>query len=174
VSTLGRNASDEPVLWSEERLRARGVAVHHVGRGGDVTYHGPGQLVVYPILRLAEDERDVRRYVGTLEEMMIRTADDLGVTAKHVPGLRGIWVKDNKLGAVGVRIARWTTLHGLALNVHTTLEDFGMIVPCGLHGRGVTSLTAELGRHVSLGEASERLVAHASLLLNRALWRMSA
>lgn len=160
----------EHLLVSEEHLRQRGVELFATGRGGDVTYHGPGQIVGYPILQLQEEEgeRDIKRYVGLLEEILIRTAADFGVAATRVEGLRGIWVGNDKLAAIGVRISKWTTMHGFALNVSTHLEDFGLIVPCGLHGRGVTSLEKLLGQAPSLREVEDRLVAHGELILNRA------
>jgi lipoyl(octanoyl) transferase len=174
VITLGRNAGAGHVLADRRLLRSRGVEVHTVGRGGDVTYHGPGQLVGYPIVALEEDdgegtnERDVKRFVGILEEIMIRTAADFGVEAERVEGLRGIWVGHRKLGAVGVRISRWVTQHGFAFNVTTDLRDFGLIVPCGLHGRDVTSLHEVLGdRTPDMDTVADRVVEHAALLLNR-------
>ncbi|MCA9602423.1 MAG: lipoyl(octanoyl) transferase LipB, partial [Myxococcales bacterium] len=117
VITLGRAAKTQNVLLSEEMLRARGFDVEEVGRGGDVTYHGPGQVVMYPILDLKPDRQDVRKYVWALEETMIRTAADYGLEAKRIAGLNGAWIGDRKVGAVGVRISRWVTMHGIALNV---------------------------------------------------------
>ena len=146
--TLGRGAKAANILLSEEALRARGVAVYEVGRGGDVTYHGPGQLVGYPILDLNPDRRDVRRYVQNLEETMIRTCASFGVEATRYEGYNRTWIRDaqgdRKIGAVGVRISRWVTMHGFALNVSTDLSDFSLIVPCGISDKGVSSLTREL------------------------------
>ena len=167
VITLGRNSGDGHVLVDREVLAARGVELFATGRGGDVTYHGPGQVVGYPIVALQEDERDIKAYVGWLEEIMIRTAAAFGVEAGRVDGLRGIWVGNDKIGAVGVRIAQWTTLHGFALNVSTHLDDFSMIVPCGLHGRGVTSLARLLGQAPAIADVEERLAEHAGMMLNR-------
>jgi len=113
-------------------------------RGGDITYHGPGQIVGYPILHLGEGNRDVRKYVSKLEEVLIRTVAEYGITASRSDGQRGIWVGDNKIAAIGVRIARWVTSHGFALNVNTNLDHFQLITPCGIHGRGVTSIANEL------------------------------
>jgi lipoyl(octanoyl) transferase len=152
VFTLGRNARRENVLLAEPALRERGIEVHETGRGGDVTYHGPGQVVGYPILDLSPDRRDVHRYVRDLEEVMIRTCAEYGVAAGRVPGLTGTWVGDEKIGAIGVRIARWVTSHGFALNVSTDLSPFGLIVPCGIRDRGVTSLERLLGRPVALDD----------------------
>jgi lipoyl(octanoyl) transferase len=170
--TLGRGARDGRNLrLSEEALRARGFAVHAVGRGGDVTYHGPGQLVGYPILNLAPDRRDVRRYVQDLEALMIRVCADYGIEAGRAPKMNGCWIEDRKIGAIGVRISRWVTMHGFALNVNTALEDFGVIVPCGIADRGVTSLARELGREASedevpMHEVIARLEAHFAVVFD--------
>lgn len=160
VFTLGRSARHENVLLPAESLRARGFEVFETGRGGDVTYHGPGQVVGYPILDLSPDRRDVHRYVRDLEEVMMRTCADYGIAAGRVPGLTGAWVGQDKVGAIGVRIARWVTSHGFALNVATDLDAFDLIVPCGIRGRGVTSLERLLGRAVSLDGVMDRLTAH--------------
>jgi lipoyl(octanoyl) transferase len=160
VFTLGRNARKENVLFPAEALRARGFDVFETGRGGDVTYHGPGQVVGYPILDLSPDRRDVHRYVRDLEEVMIRTSADYGVEAGRVSGLTGAWVGPDKIGAIGVRIARWVASHGFAFNVGTDLSAFDLIVPCGIRGRGVTSLERLLGHPVALDEVMDRLTAH--------------
>ncbi len=164
VLTMGRAAKAQHVLASQSLLEARGIQVHEVGRGGDVTYHGPGQLVAYPIIALEGARRDVRKYVWSLEEAMIRTCRDFGVTAGRVEGLNGAWVDDRKIGAVGVRISRWVTMHGLALNANSDLTDFDLIVPCGIQNRAVTSLSAELGRTVHANDAVEPLARHFAAL----------
>ncbi|MFT3921409.1 MAG: lipoyl(octanoyl) transferase LipB [Myxococcales bacterium] len=170
VITLGRAAKQEHVLFSEDALHERGYELFATGRGGDVTFHGPGQLVMYPIVDLKPDREDVRRYVKDLEEAMIRTCADYGVQAARVEGLNGAWVGENKIGAVGVRISRWVTMHGLALNVSTDLDSFGAIVPCGIAGRGVTSLSRELGaRGIAQGEVGERCVRHLATLFEAEL-----
>jgi lipoyl(octanoyl) transferase len=162
VFTLGRNARQENVLFPAEALRARGFDVFETGRGGDVTYHGPGQIVGYPILELPPERRDVHRYVRDLEEVMIRACADYGLAAKRVDGLTGAWLGDEKVGAIGVRIARWVTSHGFALNVGTDLAPFELIVPCGIRGRGVTSIERALGRPVPLETVMDRLTLHFS------------
>jgi lipoyl(octanoyl) transferase len=167
VFTLGRNARTENVLFPAAALRARGFEVFETGRGGDVTYHGPGQVVGYPILQLAPDRCDVHRYVRDLEEVMIRTCAEYGVDAGRVDGLTGAWVGSDKIGAIGVRIARWVTSHGFAFNVATELSAFDLIVPCGIRGRGVTSLQRLLGRAVALDEVVDRLVAHFAAVFGR-------
>jgi lipoyl(octanoyl) transferase len=160
VFTLGRNARRENVLFSDEALRERGFDVFESGRGGDVTYHGPGQVVGYPILELPPDRRDVHRYVRDLEDVMIRCCADYGLEAGRVSGMSGTWVGKEKIGAIGVRISRWVTSHGFALNVTTDLSAFDLIVPCGIQDRGVTSLERLLGRAVPLDEVMDRLTAH--------------
>src|SRR5215510_6389520 len=160
VFTLGRNARVENVLLPQAALRARGFEVYETGRGGDVTYHGPGQVVGYPIVELPPGRRDVHRYVRDLEEAMIRTCLDYGVAAARVAGLTGCWVGSEKIGAIGVRIARWVTSHGFAFNVSTDLAPFDLIVPCGIRGRGVTSLERLLGRRIDQDEVADRLASH--------------
>jgi lipoyl(octanoyl) transferase len=160
VFTLGRNARAANVLLPAGTLRERGFEVFETGRGGDVTYHGPGQVVGYPILELPPDRRDVHRYVRDLEEVMLRTCADYGLQASRVEGLTGAWLGDEKIGAIGVRIARWVTSHGFAFNVGTDLQAFELIVPCGIRGRGVTSLERQLGRKLPLEEVEDRIAAN--------------
>jgi lipoyl(octanoyl) transferase len=171
VFTLGRNARQENLLFPADALRARGFDVFEAGRGGDVTYHGPGQLVGYPILDLSPDRRDVHRYVRDLEEVMIRTCADFGVVAARIQGLTGCWVGDEKLGAIGVRISRWVTSHGLALNVDLDLEPFRLIVPCGIKERGVSSLGRLLRRSLAVEPVMERLELHVAAVFERSLLR---
>jgi lipoyl(octanoyl) transferase len=161
VITLGvrtRN-SRANVIAAPETLAASGVEVFETGRGGDVTYHGPGQLVGYPIINLKPDRCDVHHYVRDLEEVMIHAASRFGVDAQRVPGLTGIWVGDEKLGAIGVRIAKWVTSHGFAFNVATDLAHFDLIVPCGIADRGVTSLEKLLGRTVPMADVENAVIA---------------
>jgi lipoyl(octanoyl) transferase len=167
VITLGRNARRENVLFPEDALRKRGFEVFESGRGGDVTYHGPGQVVGYPILDLSPDRRDVHRYVRDLEEVMIRCCADYGIEAGRVKGLTGTWVANDKIGAIGVRISRWVASHGFALNVSTDLAPFDLIVPCGISGRGVTSLERLLRRDVPLDEVMDCLTTHLATVFER-------
>jgi len=146
------------VLASSEELMRRGVELYEVQRGGDVTYHGPGQLVVYPILDLKPDRCDAHRYVRDLEEVIIRTALEFSVSAERFPDLTGVWVNGKKLAAIGVRLSRWVTSHGFAVNVNTDLNYFTLIRPCGISDRGVTSLTALTGRRVLISEISSILI----------------
>lgn len=159
VITLGvRRDSRSHVTASDRQLAMHGIEVHEAGRGGDVTYHGPGQIVGYPILDLRPERCDVHRYVRDLEEVMIRVCADYGIAAHRVDGLSGAWVETEKIGAVGVRISRWITSHGFAFNVNTRLEDFQLIVPCGIADRGVTSLRKLLDEELSIEEVEDRFI----------------
>jgi lipoyl(octanoyl) transferase len=160
VITLGvrSEVSRANVVATSERLAELGIAVHETGRGGDVTYHGPGQLVGYPILDLRPDRCDVHKYVRDLEEVMIRTCGDYGVSARRIAGLTGTWVGAEKIGAIGIRISRWITSHGFAFNVRTNLDHFRLIVPCGISDRGVTSLEKITGRSIALREVEATIV----------------
>lgn len=148
------------ILATDARLLELGIEVSETGRGGDVTYHGPGQIVGYPIIDLRPDRCDVHRYVRDLEEVMIRTCADYGLSAGRIKGLTGAWLTADKIGAIGVRISRWITSHGFAFNVSTALDHFQLIVPCGISDRGVTSLEKATGRPVPLAEAEDAIVRH--------------
>ena len=169
VITLGvRARSDRShLLETPESLAARGVALFETGRGGDVTYHGPGQLVGYPILDLKPDRCDVHRYVRDLEEVLIRTVGVFGIEAGRVAGLTGIWVGSEKLAAIGVRISRWVTSHGFALNVNTNLDHFRLIIPCGIADKGVTSMERLLGRKVPMVEVEDQAARQFALVFDR-------
>ncbi|HEV8701187.1 MAG TPA: lipoyl(octanoyl) transferase LipB [Candidatus Polarisedimenticolia bacterium] len=158
VITLGRNARSVDVLHDQATLESLGVEVRETNRGGQVTYHGPGQLVGYPILDLSPDRRDVARYLRDLEEVLIRALAAFGVTAGRVPGLTGVWVGSDKIASIGVHLSRWVTTHGFALNVNTDLARFGLIVPCGLRGGAVTSMQRLLGRATPLEEVAAAIV----------------
>ena len=164
VITQGRNGKREHLLASEHVLRQKGVEFHATDRGGDITYHGPGQIVGYPILNLGAIRRDVVWYVRMLEEAMIRATAELGVATKRVEGKTGIWVKsknaEEKLAAIGVHISRWVTSHGFAYNVSTDLRYFDLIVPCGIADRKATSLEKLLGRGVKREEIAPRIARH--------------
>jgi lipoyl(octanoyl) transferase len=149
-------------------LARAGVEVHEAGRGGDVTYHGPGQIVGYPILDLRPDRCDVHRYVRDIEEVMIRVCGEHGVAAGRMLGLTGAWVGAAKIGAIGVRISRWITSHGFAFNVSTNLDHFGLIVPCGLADRGVTSLERETGHGIDAAVVERQIVRHFEHVFDRA------
>jgi lipoyl(octanoyl) transferase len=160
VYTLGRNAKREHLLISNERLAQVGAQLFQTDRGGDITYHGPGQLVGYPIFDLAKHRRDIAWFMRSLEEVFIGVARDFGVEARRLAGAPGVWVGNDKLVAMGVHVSRWVTSHGFAFNVSTDLRYFGWIVPCGLRGKGVTSLEKLLGRRVDMEVAIERVVQH--------------
>ena len=160
VITLGVKTRNDlsHVLETPEALAAKGVGLFETGRGGDVTYHGPGQLVGYPIFDLKPDRCDVHRYVRDLEEVLIRAVAEFGIQAGRIAGLTGIWVGQEKLGAIGVRISRWVTSHGFALNVNTDLSRFGLIVPCGIADKGVTSMQRLLGRQIPMAEVEDSVI----------------
>ena len=160
VLTLGvrGDGGRSHILAAPDVLAARGVDVHETGRGGNITYHGPGQLVGYPIIDLKPDRCDVHRYVRDLEEVLIRVSADYGLSGERVGGLTGVWIGGAKVAAIGVRIARWITSHGFALNVTADLDYFNLIVPCGIADRGVTSLSQLLGRPVDRREVEDRVV----------------
>ena len=147
VITLGKMAKREHLIGSRAD-----VEVVETPRGGDVTYHGPGQIVGYPILDLTALNTDLKKYLFKLEEVMIRAVARYGITAGRLEGMTGAWVADRKIGAIGVRVERWVTSHGFALNANTDLGGFDLIIPCGLHGKGVTSIAREIGRDVDLDE----------------------
>ncbi len=164
VITLGVKTRLGPtnIVASADQLEAEGVAVFETGRGGDVTYHGPGQLVGYPIFDLRPDRQDVHRYVRDLEEVLIRGVKTFGIDGGRVAGLTGVWVgppgREDKLAAIGVRISRWITSHGFALNVGTDLSHFDLIVPCGITDRGVTSLERLVGRSVPMRDVEDAVI----------------
>jgi lipoyl(octanoyl) transferase len=164
VITQGRNGKREHLLASEQVLRQKGVEFHATDRGGDITYHGPGQLVGYPILNLGAIRRDVVWYVRMLEEAMIRATAEFGITAGRVAGKTGIWVQsgntEEKLAAIGVHISRWVTSHGFAYNASTDLRYFDLIVPCGIADRKATSLEKLLGRGIEEREVAPRIAKH--------------
>jgi lipoyl(octanoyl) transferase len=157
VITLGSSSHPEHVLADPARLAELEVEVHETGRGGDVTYHGPGQLVGYPILDLKPDRKDLHRYLRDLEEVLIRVVASYGVEARRASGMTGVWTEEGKVAAIGVRISSgWITSHGFALNVSTDLSFFGTIVPCGIQDRGVVSLEGLLGRPVEMTRVMDR------------------
>ena len=162
VITLGvkGDGGRSNIVAGASRLAELGIDISETGRGGDVTYHGPGQIVGYPILDLRPDRCDVHRYVRDVEEVMIRVCADYGVPARRLEGMTGTWIGDDKIGAIGVRISRWITSHGFAFNVNTNLDHFNLIVPCGISNRGVTSLQRATGREISIGEVENAVARH--------------
>jgi lipoyl(octanoyl) transferase len=170
VITLGARVRHDRthVLASEPALEDAGVSLFEAGRGGDVTYHGPGQLVGYPIVDLRPDRCDIHKYVRDLEAVMIAAAAVFGVDAARVAGLTGAWVGQDKLAAIGVRISRWVTSHGFAFNVATDLSHFSLIVPCGIPDRGVTSLGRLLGRPPAMRSVEDAVIAAFGTIFERA------
>src|SRR5580692_11362449 len=168
--TMGRNGRTENLLADEDMLARAGIAFHPTDRGGDVTYHGPGQTVGYPIMDLREWKRDVGAYVRAIEQTMIDTLADFGIQGGRIPKCTGVWVGGAKIGAIGVHISRWVTSHGFALNVSTDMRYFQYIIPCGLT-KPVTSM-AQLGCDASWAEVAERLAAHFGRVFEREIERI--
>lgn len=165
--TLGKSGKPEHLLLDEAALTAHGATFHRINRGGDITFHGPGQLVAYPLLDLENFRPDIHWYLRALEEAVIQTLAEYGLQAGRIAGLTGVWLdweagapNPRKICAMGVRCSRWVTLHGLALNVNTDLSYFGYIVPCGIADKAVTSMQAELGRAIAIEEVQELLLGH--------------
>lgn len=167
VITLGRRGDASNILASGQGLAAHGIQVRRVERGGDVTYHGPGQLVGYPVMDLQQHRQDVGWYIGSLEEVLIRTLSDFGIAAKRLPGSIGVWLDErSKIAALGARIEDWITYHGFALNVAPNLSHFRLIIPCGLVGKEVTSMEKVLGRGVDMAEVRGRVSRNFSTIFN--------
>jgi lipoyl(octanoyl) transferase len=173
VITLGRGFHKENLLFTKEWLSEQGVSVEESGRGGDVTYHGPGQVVGYPILNISK-EPDLHLYLRNLEELMIRCVADFGIEAHRETGMTGAWVEQEKIGAIGVRVSRWVTSHGFALNVNTDLKYFDFIVPCGIKQYGVTSLKRILGHPVELADVHDSLIKYFEQIFKRRFNRQDA
>jgi lipoate-protein ligase B len=165
--TLGRSAKTNHLLVREEELKARGVGLWSVDRGGDITFHGPGQLVGYPILSLGAGERDVHGYMRNLEESLIRLLAVYGIEGARDARFTGVWTKQGKIGAMGVHISRWVTRHGFALNINTDLSFYNLIVPCGIVGRSVTSMQMLLSRTLDLSEVAESYIREFGRVFNR-------
>jgi lipoyl(octanoyl) transferase len=163
VFTLGKSGSVDHLLVNNDELNAKEATFYKINRGGDITYHGPGQLVAYPILDLDNFFTDIHKYVRLLEKAVIHTCEEYGIKAERIQGLTGVWIKGEiprKICAIGVKSSRWVTMHGLALNVNTDLSYFGNIVPCGINDKAVTSLQQELGKELNMEEVSEKLRTH--------------
>jgi len=156
--TVGRTGDDKHLLIDERTLKTLGADVFHIDRGGDITYHGPGQIVGYPIFDLRRFYKDVQRFLRDLEEVMIRTLSEFGLVGGRIPGLTGVWVDGAKVGAIGIKVSRWITMHGFALNVNTDLDYFGHIVPCGIADKPVTSMEKLLGQKVDVHRVGEVLL----------------
>jgi len=160
VYTLGKGGDENHLLASDVELQEKGVDVHRIDRGGDITYHGPGQVVGYPILDLRSYGTDIHLYLRNLEETIIRVLGDFGIEGAREEGMTGVWVKGEKIAAIGVKVSRWVTMHGFALNVNTDLSMFHRIIPCGIFHKGVTSMQILLGHSVPLALVHESLTRH--------------
>ena len=167
VITLGRNATREALVAGDTEIARRGVEVIDTDRGGDVTYHGPGQLVGYPILALEPGRRDIRRYVHDLEEVLMRSLAGFGIESQRHPVHRGVWAGDKKIASLGIRISRWVTCHGFALNVDTDLGYYSLINPCGIAGCEMTSMAIELGGEVAMGEVKSTIISQFASVFGR-------
>jgi lipoyl(octanoyl) transferase len=166
VVTRGSTARDEHILADARERERMGIEVFEAGRGGDVTYHGPGQLIGYPIVQLEEGRRDAHRYLRDLEEVLIHALADFGLSGGRHPRYTGVWVKDAKIAAIGVHLTRWVTSHGFALNIHPDLAYFGTIVPCGIRDEGVTSMH-HLGVSASRSDVEDRVIEHFGRVFDR-------
>jgi lipoyl(octanoyl) transferase len=175
VYTLGKSGSENNLLINEAFLKQKGATFYKINRGGDITYHGPGQLVGYPIFDLDNFFNDIHKYLRLLEEAVILMLAEYGIVAGRITGLTGVWLdhveqkQPRKICAMGVKCSRWVTMHGFALNVNTDLEYFNYIVPCGITDKAVTSMQKELGREVPMGEVEEKLLNHLSQLFEAAM-----
>jgi lipoyl(octanoyl) transferase len=171
VYTLGKSGSEAHLLLTTNELEEKSIAFYHNNRGGDITYHGPGQMVGYPILDLEQFEPDIKRYMFLLEEVIIKTIAEYGIIGDRIEGSTGVWLDvdtryERKICAFGVKTSRWITMHGWGLNVNTDLSYFNHIVPCGIANKGVTSLEKELGRKLNLEEVKEKLIRNFGLVFN--------
>lgn len=158
VFTIGSGGSRDNILVSDEILEREGIAVHKTNRGGDITYHGPGQIVGYPILDLRRHKKDIHWYIRHLEEVLIRVIAEYGIEAGRINEFTGVWVGNEKIAAIGIGVSHWITFHGFAFNINPKMEHFGYIIPCGIVGKGVTSLSRLLGREIDFAEVEEKIV----------------
>jgi lipoyl(octanoyl) transferase len=156
--TLGKVAEKENLISSEVQLKELGVSVYEIDRGGDITYHGPGQIVGYPIIKLSDWKEDTHLYLRGLEEVIIQTCAEYGLITERNPKHTGVWIGERKIAAIGIKISRWITMHGFAFNVNTDLNYFGGIIPCGIKDKDVTSLQRELGREIELDKVKDKLI----------------
>ncbi|WP_304130958.1 lipoyl(octanoyl) transferase LipB [Ignavibacterium album] len=158
--TLGKTAHIENLIGGKDFLERNKISVYNIDRGGDITYHGPGQIVGYPIINLTDWYQDSHKYLRTLEEVIIKVCNEYGLTAGRVDGYTGVWIDDKKIAAIGIKISRWVTMHGFAFNVSTNLDLFNGIIPCGISDKSVTSLQKELEKEIPIDEVKEKLLHH--------------
>ncbi|MBA7524330.1 Octanoyltransferase [subsurface metagenome] len=166
VITIGKSGNIKNLLVDESYLKTKGIEITKIDRGGDITFHGPGQLVGYPILNLSAFEKDVHWYLRKLEEIIIKTLEIFGIEGKRIPGLTGVWVGDNKICAIGVKVTRWVSMHGFALNLSTDLNYFKYIVPCGISDKGITSILKETGNNPDKNDVINNLCTNFEKILN--------
>jgi len=158
VITIGKSGNNLNILFNEDTLKNKGVSVYHTDRGGDVTYHGPGQLVGYPVLNLRYYKKDVKWYVKSLEEVLIKVLNEYGIKAEIIPKLIGVWVKNKKISSIGVRIRKWITTHGFALNVNNDLTPFSYIIPCGIKDVDITSMKEVLNKEIDMKTLKKNII----------------
>lgn len=158
--TLGKTAHLENLIGGKEFLEKNNISVYNIDRGGDITYHGPGQIVGYPIINLSDWQQDSHKYLRTLEEVLIRVCNDYNLDSKRIPAYTGVWIEDRKIAAIGIKISRWVTMHGFAFNVNTNLDLFKGIIPCGISDKSVTSLKNELGYDININEVKNKILHH--------------
>src|SRR3989339_1195953 len=156
--TLGKVAEKENLISTNEQLKELGISVYEIYLGGNITYHGPGQIVGYPIIKLSDWKEDTHEYLRALEEVIIKTCDEYGLTTNRNPKYTGVWLGERKIAAIGIKVSRWITMHGFAFNVNTHLSYFGGIIPCGIRDKDVTSLQRELGKEIEIDQVKEKLV----------------
>lgn len=164
--TLGKTADHNHLISSDEYRLEHGIAVHEIDRGGDITYHGPGQIVGYPIIDLKNWHQDTHKYLRALEEVIILTCKDYGIDASGNPAYTGVWLENRKIAAIGIKVSRWVTMHGFAFNVNTDLSFFNGIIPCGISDKEVTSLQKELKREINIDEVKAGILEHFAKLFN--------
>lgn len=158
--TLGKTAHKENLVGNEEYLNENKISVYDIDRGGDITYHGPGQIVGYPIISLTNWKQDTHKYLRTIEEVIIKVCDEYGLNGKRVDKYTGVWIDDRKICAIGIKVSRWITMHGFAFNINTDLKLFDGIIPCGITDKDVTSLNKELKKEISITEVKEKIIHH--------------
>lgn len=158
--TLGKTANKENLVGDKNYLKENQISVYDIDRGGDITYHGPGQIVGYPIISLANWHQDTHKYLRAIEEIIIKTCGDFRLAGNRIDGLTGVWIDNRKIAAIGIKVSRWITMHGFAFNINTDLKLFYGIIPCGITDKEVTSLNKELDRTVTINEVKEKLLFH--------------
>lgn len=158
--TLGKTANKNNLIGSEDFLSKKSISIFEIDRGGDITYHGPGQLVGYPIINLTDWQQDTHKYLRALEEAIIKTIAEFGITGERNDKFTGVWINERKIAAIGIKVSRWITMHGFALNCNTDLSFYDGIIPCGIKDKAVTSIEKEIGQKISMNDLKEKFVKH--------------